>query len=83
MTKSFAVWSAIAAVLVFSVTGPAEAQTVSKGIAKTLKSAQDASKARKWSACLSDLRQAESAGGLTPYDTYTPRRPRCPGASSR
>lgn len=70
MTKSVAVWSAIAAVLVFGFSGAAQAQTVSKGIAKTLKSAQDASKARRWSACLSDLRQAESAGGLTPYDTY-------------
>jgi len=70
MTKSVAVWSAIAAVLVFGFPGAAQAQTVSKGIAKTLKSAQDASKARRWSACLSDLRQAESAGGLTPYDTY-------------
>ena len=70
MTKSFAVCAAIAAVLWFSSAGPAQAQTVSKGIAKTLKSAQDASKARRWAACLSDLRQAESAGGLTPYDTY-------------
>lgn len=70
MTKSVAVWAAIAGVVLFGLSGPVEAQTVSKGIAKTLKSAQDASKARKWSACLSDLRQAESAGGLSPYDSY-------------
>lgn len=70
MTKSVAVWSAVAVALFLVPAGDARAETVSKGIAKTLQSAQNSSKARKWAACLSELKQAEAAGGLTPYDTY-------------
>jgi hypothetical protein len=70
MTKSVLVWSAVAVALLLVPAGDVHAETVSKGIAKTLQSAQTASKAKKWSACLSDLRQAEGAGGLTAYDTY-------------
>ncbi len=70
MTKSLLVWSAVAIALFLIPAGDVQAETVSKGIAKTLQAAQNASKARKWSACLTDLRQAEGAGGLTAYDTY-------------
>ena len=70
MTKSVLVWSAAVVALFLIPAGDVQAETVSKGIAKTLQSAQNASKARKWSGCLADLRQAESAGGLTAYDTY-------------
>jgi tetratricopeptide (TPR) repeat protein len=70
MTKTVLVCSAIAVALTVASTGGAQAQTVSKGIAKTLLAAQNASKARKWSACLSELEKAEAAGGLTPYDNY-------------
>jgi hypothetical protein len=69
MKKSVCVWAAVAIALVFNVSGEAVAESVSKGIAKTLQSAQNASKAGKWSACLADLRQAEGAG-LTAYDTF-------------
>lgn len=70
MTKSVLVWSTVAVALFLIPAGDVQAETVSKGIAKTLQAAQNASKAKKWSACLSDLRQAEGAGGLTAYDTY-------------
>lgn len=70
MTKSVLVWSAVAVALFLTPAGDVHAETVSKGIAKTLQSAQNASKARKWSACLADLRQAESAGGLSAYEIY-------------
>jgi hypothetical protein len=70
MTKSVLVWSAVAVALFLIPAGDVQAETVSKGIAKTLQSAQNASKTKKWSACLADLRQAEGAGGLTAYDTY-------------
>ena len=69
MKKSVCVWAAVAIALVFKLSGEAVAESVSKGIAKTLQSAQNASKAGKWSACLADLRQAEGAG-LTAYDTF-------------
>jgi hypothetical protein len=72
MTKAVLVRSAVAvAVALFLIpTGDVRAETVSKGIAKTLLSAQNASKAKKWAACLSDLKKAESTAGLSPYDTY-------------
>jgi hypothetical protein len=70
MTKSVLVWSAVSVAVSLFAAGNVQAETVSKGIAKTLQSAQTASKAKKWSGCLSDLKQAEGAGGLTPYDTY-------------
>ncbi len=70
MTKSVLVWSAVAVALFLIPAGDVQAETVSKGIAKTLQSAQNASKARKWSGCLADLRQAEGAGSPTAYDTY-------------
>lgn len=70
MTKSVLVWSAVSVALLLIPAGNAQAETVSKGIAKTLQSAQNASKARKWSACLGDLKQAEGSGGLSAYDNY-------------
>jgi tetratricopeptide (TPR) repeat protein len=70
MRKSVLAWSVAAAALAWIPTGDVRAETVSKGIAKTLLSAQNASKARKWAACLSDLKQAEGGGNLTPYDTF-------------
>jgi tetratricopeptide (TPR) repeat protein len=70
MTKAVVVWSAVAVALLLIPAGDLRAETVSKGIAKTLQSAQNASKSKKWGACLADLKQAEAAGGLTAYDTY-------------
>ena len=48
----------------------AEGRTVSKGVAKPLQAAQAASKARKWSECLTQLHTAEGAAGKTDYDTF-------------
>jgi tetratricopeptide (TPR) repeat protein len=70
MRKSVLAWSAAVVALTWIPTGAVRAETVSKGIAKTLLSAQNASKAKKWAGCLSDLKQAEGAGGLTPYDSF-------------
>jgi len=70
MTKSVLVWSAVAVALLLNPAGEVQAETVSKAIAKTLLSAQNASKAKKWGACLADLRQGEGTGGLSAYDTY-------------
>ena len=55
MTKSVLVWSAVSVAVSLFAAGNVQAETVSKGIAKTLQSAQTASKSKQWSACLSDL----------------------------
>lgn len=47
-----------------------KAEKVSPAVAKTLQAAQNASKARKWAECLSELRTAESNAGKTAYDTF-------------
>ena len=60
---------AVAAAL--ALASPAsEAQSVSKGVAKTLAAAQTASKSRRWGECLGKLRDAEGSGGLTAYDQF-------------
>lgn len=60
-----------AAALVLLLAAPAaDAQSVSKGVAKTLAAAQSASKSRRWGECLGKLREAEGAAGLTAYDRF-------------
>lgn len=67
-------WILSAAVAMLAMLGAqsafAEGRTVSKGVAKPLQAAQAASKARKWSECLSQLRAADGASGKTDYDTF-------------
>ena len=46
------------------------AQQVSPAVAKTLQAAQNASKARKWAECLSNLRQAEANPAKSAYDGF-------------
>lgn len=58
----------VAATLAWSPS--ALAQKVSPAIAKTLQAAQNASKARKWGECLSNLRTAEATAGKTDYDSF-------------
>lgn len=60
----------LAAVMAGSLLVTAEAQQVSPAVAKTLQSAQNASKARKWAECLADLRQADANPGKTAYDGF-------------
>jgi hypothetical protein len=48
----------------------ADAQSVSKGVAKTLAAAQSASKSRRWGECLGKLREAEAVAGLSAYDRF-------------
>lgn len=62
-------WVAAAAAL-FLAAPSAHAQSVSKGVAKTLAAAQAASKSRRWGECLGKLREAEGAGGLSAYDSF-------------
>jgi tetratricopeptide (TPR) repeat protein len=66
---------AIGAFLSFAVLSTASAQTVngktvSKAVAKPLKEAQDAMKARRYSEALSKLQVVQSTPGKTPYDQY-------------
>lgn len=61
---------AFAAAVLLSVPQFASAQSVSKGVAKTLAAAQSASKSRRWGECLGKLREAEGSGGLTAYDQF-------------
>ena len=70
MRKSFGIiaLSPIVAMLALSV--PALAEKVSPAIAKTLQSAQNASKARKWAQCLADLKTADATAGKTAYDSF-------------
>jgi hypothetical protein len=48
----------------------ASAEKVSAAVAKPLQAAQNASKARKWAECLSNLRTADATAGKTAYDTF-------------
>jgi hypothetical protein len=68
MTRVFG-WAVAAAALLLA-TPVVKAQSVSKGVAKTLAAAQTASKSRRWGECLSKLREAEGAGGLSSYDSF-------------
>ncbi|MFZ9708826.1 MAG: hypothetical protein ACO3CV_04195 [Steroidobacteraceae bacterium] len=69
MVKSVAYVALVsAAILLGSPVSMAE--KVSPAVAKTLQAAQNASKARKWSECLSELRQAEANPGKTGYDQF-------------
>lgn len=61
---------AVAALAVVLTAPVVSAQSVSKGVAKTLAAAQTASKSRRWGECLGKLREAEAAAGLTPYDRF-------------
>ena len=70
MSKSVGYVAIVAAALALSVGSPARAEKVSPAIAKTLQAAQNASKARKWGECLSNLRTADSASGKTAYDSF-------------
>ena len=70
MRKSVGYVAVVAAALALSVGTPARAEKVSPAIAKTLQAAQNASKARKWGECLSNLRTADAAGGKTAYDSF-------------
>jgi hypothetical protein len=70
MRKSVGYVAFVAAALALSVGAPARAEKVSPAIAKTLQAAQNASKARKWGECLSNLRTADAAGGKTAYDSF-------------
>jgi tetratricopeptide (TPR) repeat protein len=70
MRKSVGYIAIFAAALTMSVSAPARAEKVSPAIAKTLKAAQNASKARKWGECLADLRTADAAGSKTAYDSF-------------
>jgi len=70
MRNSVGYVAVFAATLALSVGTPAQAEKVSPAIAKTLQAAQNASKARKWGECLSNLRTADAAGGKTAYDSF-------------
>ncbi len=70
MRNSVGYVAVFAATLALSVGTPAPAEKVSPAIAKTLQAAQNASKARKWGECLSNLRTADAAGGKTAYDSF-------------
>ncbi|NBU26294.1 MAG: hypothetical protein EBS39_11915 [Gammaproteobacteria bacterium] len=61
---------AVALAALFAAAPAAHAQTVSKGVAKTLAAAQTASKSRRWGECLAKLRDAEGSGGLSAYDSF-------------
>lgn len=74
MSKSvFPAVAAAVALLAGSATGAwaADAKnTVSKAAAKTLKSAQDASKANNFSECVNKGKEVLSTAGVTPFDKY-------------
>jgi hypothetical protein len=69
MRKSVALF-AVAVVVGFQVGSVASAEKVSAAVAKPLQAAQNASKARKWAECLSNLRTADATAGKTAYDTF-------------
>jgi hypothetical protein len=69
MRKSVVLF-AVAVVAGFQVASVASAEKVSAAVAKPLQAAQNASKARKWAECLSNLRTADSTAGKTAYDTF-------------
>ncbi|MFZ9873071.1 MAG: hypothetical protein ACO3FH_09030 [Steroidobacteraceae bacterium] len=69
MRKSVALF-VVAVIAGFQVGSVASAEKVSAAVAKPLQAAQNASKARKWAECLSNLRTADATAGKTAYDTF-------------
>jgi len=61
---------AVSVALVLTFSAVANAEKVSPAVAKTLQAAQNASKARKWAECLSNLRAADATAGKTSYDSF-------------
>ncbi len=70
MRKSFGIIALAPIVAMLALSVPALAEKVSPAIAKTLQSAQNASKAKKWAQCLSELKTADAAAGKTAYDSF-------------
>lgn len=70
MRKSAVVTLLVAAVAALQFSSTALAEKVSPAVAKTLQAAQNASKAKKWGECLSNLRTADGAAGKTAYDSF-------------
>ncbi|MFM7395798.1 MAG: hypothetical protein ACKO42_01600 [Gammaproteobacteria bacterium] len=69
MRKSVGSFVLVAA-MALQLAQPAFADKVSGAVAKPLQAAQNASKARKWAECLSNLKTAEATGGKTAYDSF-------------
>jgi hypothetical protein len=69
MRKSVGLLAASVA-LVLQFSSVAIAEKVSPAVAKPLQAAQNASKARKWAECLSNLKTAEGTSGKTAYDNF-------------
>jgi len=69
MRKSVAI-VVFAAAAVLQLSGTATAEKVSPAVAKPLQAAQNASKARKWAECLSNLKTADGTAGKTAYDSF-------------
>jgi hypothetical protein len=69
MRKSVVLFAA-AVVASFQVVSVASTEKVSAAVAKPLQAAQNASKARKWAECLSNLRTADATAGKTAYDSF-------------
>jgi hypothetical protein len=71
MRNSFGIIALCAGIVMLPLSAAALAQQkVSPAIAKTLQSAQNASKARRWAQCLADLATAEGTPGKSAYDTF-------------
>jgi len=70
MTKSVAFVALLLALTTLVWSPTAAAQKVSPAVAKTLQAAQNASKARRWGDCLSNLRTAEGNASKSEYDTF-------------
>lgn len=70
MRKSAVVTLLVAAVAALQLSSTALAEKVSPAVAKTLQAAQNASKAKRWGECLSNLRTADGAAGKTAYDSF-------------
>lgn len=70
MRKSIGFVAMSISVLGLLLSLPAAAEKVSPAVAKTLQAAQNASKARKWAECLSNLRTADGTAGKTAYDSF-------------
>lgn len=71
--KNWAVTAVALGVMAGVASEPAaaqEKQSVSKAVAKTLQSAQEATKKNNWRECLTKAREAEAAAGKTPYDNF-------------
>ena len=69
MSRSVNVWTILLAIcLLPTVRLSLAAETVSKAIAKPLQAANAASKNRKWSECISNLKQADAMSGKSPYE---------------